>query len=163
MFSAAGLAAAATGSVLTAANLGVWRPSGERRRRGRQFDIYDFARSQVYGSGGTKLRSIGEVDFDPDLVQDVVGRVLHGANEGVACSVVVHYQPGASSNHVEGLIQDQGIGAIALFAGGRAGCAAATAFGSFSTAFAAGAVVFTTALGTGGCAAMLAAGLLVRA
>ena len=76
---AATLTAFATGlaSFGSAAHFGVGDPAGEGRRRRGQVDVHHLARSQVHRGGRAKLRSVGEVDFDSDVGQDVVGGVLH--------------------------------------------------------------------------------------
>ena len=86
---------------LASANLGMGYPSGKRRLGRGQVDRPHLGRSHVHRGRGSKLCPVGEVHLYPDPRQDAAGRVLHGAREGVARSVVAQDQPGAASDHVE--------------------------------------------------------------
>ena len=125
----------------------MWRPSRERRRRRSHVNRSHLAGSHVYGGRGTQFHSVGEVHFDPDLAQDVAGRVFHRALEGVAWSVVAHDEAGAAAHHVEGLVRSQHVGA-GLF----------TAAGAFTAALAAGFSALSPGLDAFASAAALAAG-----
>ncbi len=102
-------------SLSVAAHLGVGNPTGEVCFGGGEVDLQDLSASQVHRRDGVEFRSVGDVDLDPHLAEDVDGGVLHGAHERVVASVVVEEEPGAAADRVEGLIEDQD-GAAGLLA-----------------------------------------------
>ena len=102
------------------AHLGVRDPARERGWCRLQGDRRGLARSQIHRSRRSEFGPVREVDLDPDPCQGVVRRVLDCAGEGVARCVVVHDQPCAAPNHVEGLVRCQlvGCGFFAAFGTG---------------------------------------------
>ena len=103
-------------SSLAPADLGMGRPAGERLRRRRKVDRHHLSGSQVHRGSRPQLGPVRQVHLHPDVGQDGVCGVLHGADEGVALCIVVQDQARTGADHVEGLIRRQLIGPAALFA-----------------------------------------------